>query len=69
MNATDVQRYKRLLLAKRDELTKRNTAGSPAPELTCREIEAIKQAPTPKQTRTFGCVKLTFNSCVRLKTL
>ena len=32
MNATDVQRYKRLLLAKRDELTtRRNTAGSPAP--------------------------------------
>ena len=30
MNATDVQRYKRLLLAKRDELTKRNMAG-PAP--------------------------------------
>ena len=32
MNATDMQRYKRLLLAKRDELTTRtNTAGSPAP--------------------------------------
>jgi DnaK suppressor protein len=32
VNATDVQRYKRLLLAKRDELkTRRNTASSPAP--------------------------------------
>ena len=32
MNATDLQRYKRLLLAKRDELTtRRNMAGSPAP--------------------------------------
>jgi len=32
LNATDLQRYKRLLLAKRDELaTRDNTAGSPAP--------------------------------------
>jgi len=32
VNATDLQRYKRLLLAKRDELaTRHNTAGSPAP--------------------------------------
>jgi RNA polymerase-binding transcription factor len=32
VNATDVQRYKRLLLAKRDELTtRRHTASSPAP--------------------------------------
>jgi len=70
VNTTDLQRYKRLLLEKLDELS---ATHADAPPLAARAGEPmgilpIKRTPTPKQTCTSGCTKATLISCGRLRT-
>lgn len=71
MNAADLQRYKRLLLAKLDELSAKHAiAVSPAPGAGDPQggILSIKRTPTLKQTCTSGYTKATLICCGRLKT-
>ncbi len=70
MNAADLQRYKRLLLAKLDELSiKRPRRIRWLPERAiCKGMLSIKRTPTRKQTCTSGCTKATLISCGRSRT-